>query len=85
MAKGNHDEQRSPDRPPDHTVWWAIVEVLTSGKMYGRLFRLLCLIAVVIVVLAALAVIALVLSGTDASTLLQEFAAVAVGFRIKLR
>ncbi len=38
------------------TVWWAIVEVLTSRKMYERLFRLLCLVSTLVQGLTAVAI-----------------------------
>ncbi|UOX88719.1 hypothetical protein MUY14_44820 [Amycolatopsis sp. FBCC-B4732] len=83
MPKTIGDEGRSPDRPSDHTVWWAIVEVLTSAKLYRRLVKLLCLVGVVIIVLAALAAITFSMAGTDATTVFQEFAALVPSFRLK--
>ncbi|WP_290049556.1 hypothetical protein [Amycolatopsis solani] len=72
MSKSTDDDGRSPYRPSDHTVWWAIVEVLTSGKLYRRLLRLLCLAGVVVIALAVLAAITFLVAGPDVSTLFNQ-------------
>jgi hypothetical protein len=85
MSKTNGSRRRCPDREPRHTLWWALIKVVTRGKLYRRLIWILLLGSGLVGVLAALATVVLLARGTDVVAIVHDLAAVMIGLMINTK
>jgi hypothetical protein len=83
MPKTNGTDARCPPQPSDRTIWWATIKVLTSGKLYRRLFWLLVLVAVTMIILAVLAACILLVRGPEFATIMHDLAIIATSVTVK--